>query len=160
MPPSNNHQWNGPNNNNNNNNNLNNGQTNYDQWKSSNQSQHLPPPSQQHHHHHQQQQQQHHQQQQQQQLPSQQDQQLSDLETNPAILYAKASSEYHIQYNQYTTALQQAMAAQQAGTPITPQQQQYLIVCQTILVLRTFHFVSFLCRLFNSSYKRNSNSYK
>lgn len=54
-------------------------------------------------------------------------QSVPDLETNPAIIYAKASSEYHIQYNQYTTALQQAMAAQQAGTPITPQQQQYLI---------------------------------
>jgi hypothetical protein len=87
-------------------NNNNHGPTNYDQWKSSNQSQ--P------------------QQQQQQQQP---DQQLSDLETNPAIIYAKASSEYHIQYNQYTTALQQAMVAQQQGTPITPQQQQYLIVC-------------------------------
>lgn len=54
---------------------------------------------------------------------------MSDLETNPAIVYAKASSEYHIQYNQYTSALQQAMMAQQAGTPITAQQQQYLIVC-------------------------------
>lgn len=92
---------------------MNNGQTNYDQWKSSNQSQIPQPPQQQ---------------QQQQQPQSQQDQQLSDLETNPAIIYAKASSEYHIQYNQYTTALQQAMMAQQAGTPITPQQQQYLIV--------------------------------
>jgi hypothetical protein len=88
---------------NNNNNMNNNGPSNYDQWKSSNQSQS--------------------------QSQQQQDQQLSDLETNPAIIYAKASSEYHIQYNQYTTALQQAMLAQQSGTPITPQQQQYLIVC-------------------------------
>lgn len=85
----------------------NHGQTNYDQWKSSNQS---SQPSQQ-------------------QAQQPQDQQLSDLETNPAIIYAKASSEYHIQYNQYTTALQQAMLAQQSGTPITSQQQQYLIVC-------------------------------
>ena len=122
LPPS--HNINNNNNNNNNNqwNGNNNGQTNYDQWKPSNQSQ----PQQQ-----QQQQQQlpPQQQQQQQQQQQPQDQQLSDLETNPAIIYAKASSEYHIQYNQYTTALQQAMAAQQAGTPITPQQQQYLIVC-------------------------------
>ncbi|CAF1138264.1 unnamed protein product [Adineta steineri] len=113
-----------PSHNNNNNNNQwngnNNGQTNYDQWKPSNQ----PQPQQQ------QQQQQLPPQQQQQQQQQPQDQQLSDLETNPAIIYAKASSEYHIQYNQYTTALQQAMAAQQAGTPITPQQQQYLITFQ------------------------------
>ena len=100
-----NNQWNGNNNNNNNtNHHQNNGPTNYDQWKSSNQSQ--PPP--------------------------QQQQTRSNhyliWKTNPAIIYAKASSEYHIQYNQYTTALQQAMLAQQAGTPITPQQQQYLIV--------------------------------
>ena len=67
-------------------------------------------------------------QQQQQQQQQQPNQSMPDLENNPAIVYAKASSEYHIQYNQYTTALQQAMAAQQAGTPITPQQQQYLIV--------------------------------
>ena len=61
---------------------------------------------------------------------------MSDLETNPAIIYAKASSEYHIQYNQYTTALQQAMLAQQAGTPITSQQQQYLIVCDDDIASR------------------------
>ncbi|CAF2053183.1 unnamed protein product [Rotaria magnacalcarata] len=120
MPPSNmnkNNQWNG--NNNNNHNNYNNGPSNYDQWKPSNQSQPPQPsqPPQQ-------------QQQMQQQPQQQQDQQLSDLETNPAIIYAKASSEYHIQYNQYTTALQQAMVAQQSGTPITPQQQQYLITFQ------------------------------
>ncbi|UJR36494.1 hypothetical protein I4U23_029215 [Adineta vaga] len=106
IPPSNNNmnnnQWNG----------NSSGPTNYDQWKSSNQSQVQQPPSQQS------------------QQQQQQDQQQSDLETNPAIIYAKASSEYHIQYNQYTTALQQAMQAQQAGTPITPQQQQYLITFQ------------------------------
>ena len=62
----------------------------------------------------------------------------SDLENNPAIVYAKASSEYHIQYNQYTTALQQAMLAQQAGTPITPQQQQYLIVSSTAFCTRQY----------------------
>ncbi|CAF3567560.1 unnamed protein product [Rotaria socialis] len=53
-----------------------------------------------------------------------------ETETNPAIIYAKASSEYHVEYNQYTTALQQAMLAQQAGTQITPEQQQYLIAFQ------------------------------
>ncbi|CAF1511096.1 unnamed protein product, partial [Rotaria sordida] len=57
-------------------------------------------------------------------------QQIQDSETNPAIIYAKASSEYHIEYNQYTTALQQAMLAQQSGTQITPEQQQYLIAFQ------------------------------
>ncbi|CAF3177856.1 unnamed protein product, partial [Rotaria sp. Silwood2] len=56
--------------------------------------------------------------------------QTSDSETNPAIIYAKASSEYHIEYNQYTTALQQAMLAQQSGAQITPEQQQYLIAFQ------------------------------
>lgn len=61
-------------------------------------------------------------------------------ETNPAIIYAKASSEYQIEYNQYTNALQQAMTAQQAGTQITPEQQQYLIVCQIILFLKKTFF--------------------
>ncbi|CAF4870611.1 unnamed protein product [Rotaria socialis] len=127
MPPSNmnkNNQWNG--NHNNNHNNYSNGPSNYDQWKPSNQSQPPQPPLPPQQHRQQQQQQQ----QQMQQPQQQQDQQLSDLETNPAIIYAKASSEYHIQYNQYTTALQQAMVAQQSGTPITPQQQQYLITFQ------------------------------
>jgi hypothetical protein len=67
-------------------------------------------------------------------VPSAADQAPTDLETNPAIIYAKASSEYHIQYNQYTAALEQAMQAHQSGTPITPQQQQYLIVRSNSIV--------------------------
>ncbi|CAF5069362.1 unnamed protein product, partial [Rotaria sp. Silwood1] len=62
--------------------------------------------------------------------------QTLDAETNPAIIYAKASSEYHIEYNQYTTALQQAMLAQQSGAQITPEQQQYLIAFQQKLQVK------------------------
>lgn len=118
--------------------NNNNGPSNYDQWKSSNSSQAQQPPAQ----------------------PSQPDPQQSDLETNPAIVYAKASSEYHVQYNQYTAALQQAMQAQQAGTPISPQQQQYLIVRASPPRRHPSHEPFACFRRSSSSCKRSSNSCK